>query len=139
MLPTLKYTQELTVISCCKCGMDFAAPEDWRQERVRDHAWFYCPNGHQQHYTGKSEAEKLREQLETEKRNAAFWRERKQEQERAAELARRQRDAYKGHATRLKKRVAKGKCPQCSCTFVNLAAHMKKQHPDYAQGEENDG
>lgn len=137
---TMTVTRRLTSETCCRCGIEFAMPEDFRQELLKDRSRsFYCPSGHGQSYTGKTEAQQLREKLETEQRNAAFWRERKLAEEKARERAERQRDAYKGHATRLKKRVAKGRCPCCSSTFVNLAAHMTKRHPDYAETGVSDG
>ena len=121
----------LVTEECISCGVLFAIPV-FLQDRLKDtHRNFYCPNGHSQHYVGKTEAQELAEKLETEKRNATFWRERTKVREAERDRAEHQRDAYKGHTTRLKKRVAKGRCPCCSSTFVNLEAHMKKRHPDY--------
>ena len=40
--------------------------------------------------------------------------------------------AYKGHLTRVKRRVGNGVCPCCNRTFKNLADHMTTKHPDYA-------
>jgi hypothetical protein len=134
----VNYNTTLTTEECISCGVMFAIPVSL-QARLKDtHRNFYCPNGHDQHYVGKTEEEKLREKLETEQRNVEFWRKQKQNEEQRAARAEHQRDAYKGHTTRLKKRVAKGKCPCCSNTFVNLSAHMAKRHPDFG-ADNSDG
>lgn len=127
----VNYGTTLVTEECVDCGVLFAIPVSLQNKLKETHRNFYCPNGHDQHYVGKTEAQQLAEKLETEKRNTAFWREREQTQREYREHAEHQRDAYKGHTTRLKKRVAKGKCPCCSNTFVNLRAHMAKQHPDF--------
>src|SRR6266699_806086 len=106
----ITYSRTMYVMNCCRCGIEFGVPNEWDTKRREDHGSFYCPNGHQQSYQGKTEAEKLAEKLETEKRSVTFWREEAKRQEDSKALARRQRDAYKGHATRLKKRVVKGQC-----------------------------
>lgn len=131
----ITYTETLTLIYCANCGMAFGITEDYEDRRRKDHASFYCPRGHSQSWSAKSEEEILREKLEAAKNSEQWWRDRSKREEEAKETARRQRDAYKGHTTRLKKRVAKGKCPCCSATFVNLASHMTKRHPDYVQEE----
>ena len=48
---------------CYLCGIVFAVPADWQQNRRNDHKGFWCPNGHQQSYREASEAEVLRRQL----------------------------------------------------------------------------
>lgn len=135
---TLDYTETVTIIDCPQCHMEFGIPRNFEKRRRDDHKSFYCPQGHTQYFPEKSEAEKLKEQLETARNSEEFWRVRSKREEEAKELARRQRDAYKGHTTRLKRRVAKGKCPSCSSDFPDLAAHMAEAHPEYA-GVEADG
>lgn len=134
-MATQTYSETLTLLHCSHCGIPYGLSRSFEARRREDHQSFWCPSGHSQYFPQKSKAEELEEKLESEKRNSAWWRARKMEEEKAAEHARRQRDAYKGHTTRLKKRVAKGKCPCCSSTFVNLRSHMTKQHPDYVQEE----
>ena len=47
----LRITQPFEVIYCCTCRMPFAVPADIRaQWRADGDNWFYCPNGHMQHY-----------------------------------------------------------------------------------------
>jgi len=59
-----------TEVTCNNCGMTFGVPERWNEAQKRTHATFYCPNGHNLHYPGKSdleqkdaEIERLREDL----------------------------------------------------------------------------
>lgn len=87
--------------------------------------WFYCPNGHQQHYS-KSEAQKLREQLETRDREL---RKSKCEtlNERNAKLA---VEAEKAKVERKLARVKRGVCPCCNRSFNNLQRHMATKHAD---------
>jgi hypothetical protein len=138
---TLTYTQELTVVSCCSCGVDFAFPEDLRQKFLNDRdRWFYCPNGHRQHYTGKTEAEKLREQLEAERRRVAYREEQIEAEREAREHAEAQARGYKGAMVQARKRSAKGVCPAPGCkrSFVDVAKHVATKHPDLVdQAEEH--
>lgn len=50
-------------LNCCNCGMTFAVPNDFNNRRLADHGRFYCPAGHGQSYTGKTEEQKLRDRL----------------------------------------------------------------------------
>lgn len=125
-------------LQCCaaQCGIVFWVPTEWARERRRDHVWFYCPNGHHQHWPQKSETEKLREQLAREKHNAeqtqARMRDDLQRERRARTVAERQLSAARGQVTKIKNRVGKGVCPCCSRTFANLQRHMQGQHPDWS-------
>ena len=128
----LNFTQQYTVGYCCHegCGIAMVIPaqldREWRNNTARS---FYCLNGHSQHYTGKSEAEKLKAQLEVKER-ALEW-------ERArVKRAEKQVSVFKGKVTRIKNRVGNGVCPCCNRTFQNLMAHMKTQHPAYAKETE---
>lgn len=53
-------------LACCHegCGeiivVHKAVANRWRET----HEWFYCPAGHRQHFTGKTEAERVREELQ---------------------------------------------------------------------------
>lgn len=55
----------MTAIICYKCGVRFEVPDNWHANRLKDHETFWCPNGHTQSFLAKSEAEKLKEQLES--------------------------------------------------------------------------
>jgi septal ring factor EnvC (AmiA/AmiB activator) len=129
---TMNETVVLYVQGCITCGVVFAIPKDLDDRLRETHKNFYCPSGHRQHYTGDSDAEKLRKQLDTEQR-----RRRNVESELTGE---RQEHRYtqhslratKGATTKLKRRISKGVCPCCQRTFANLHKHMAGQHPGYA-------
>lgn len=117
---------ETKTITCCAagCGIPFAVPEHWYDKRREDHTLFYCPNGHSQHFSGATEAEKLRRERDNLKQQMA----RVEDEKRLAE-----RKLAQAVATtkRIKKRASAGNCPCCKRTFSNMAAHMKTQHPEF--------
>lgn len=119
-------TSVLTQMKCGECGIDYAMPEFLYQARLVDHHSFYCPNGHNRHYpAGKTEVEKLREQLA----DVQAARDHADQQRRAAEAnVERLRKAEK----RTKKRAAAGVCPCCQRTVSQMARHIKTKHPEYA-------
>ncbi len=122
------YCGTLAVIDCCRCGVPFGVPEYLDQKnREENDRWFWCPNGHKQHYT-KSEVRRLREQLDKERKRLKTMRT-------ARDSAKRQASALKGVVTRTKKRIGKGVCPCCNRHFVNLGRHMAGQHPEYADSK----
>jgi hypothetical protein len=122
----------LDLISCYKCGVVWGMGRELNNERHRDKGTFYCPNGHAQHYT-KSTEETLRAEIERQKKFKEYaWAAQKAAQEQA-EHERRSKNAYKGHLTKIKKRIANGVCPCCNRHFENVMRHMKGQHPDYVK------
>lgn len=110
-------TQPITfhVEECCACGVVFAMTQEFYNARwaEKERGEFYCPNGHSQHYVGKSDKQKARE---AEARYLA-----EVDQRKAAERE------LKRHRTRAKG----GACPVCKRSFVQLARHVKTQHPDF--------
>ena len=104
---------------CCACGIKFGIPLQIQKNLRESHKSFYCPNGHGQSYTGKSEAEKLRDELKRKEAEMA-----KVVEEKWNERAR------ADQAERKLKRVHKGTCPCCNRSFQNLANHMKTKHPE---------
>jgi hypothetical protein len=134
-MSTTTLSLTFTHLTCCyaECGLTFAAPESWVTCRRNDHAWFYCPNGHVQQFSGKSEAEKLRAELADAERAKKYWVDRTSEERGRVMERERTIRTMKGHTTRLKKRVAAGVCPCCKRTFQDLAHHMHGQHPTYSE------
>lgn len=137
---TIAVEQKLITEECCYagCGVLFAMTEEFVRERRKDHQWWYCPNGHQQQYSGKNEAEQLREKLEEERRQrqsaeqrVAMWQDEAREAEERAKRERNRANGYKGHATRITKRAKAGVCPCCNRSFENLRRHMSTQHPQF--------
>jgi hypothetical protein len=123
-MPTLNYTEALTIVHCT-CGIAYAIPNELNQQLL-DHCGegrgtksVYCPNGHQWHYAGKSAEERIREAEQRTKAVRDLL---------AAEE--RSHAATKGKVTKLKKRVEAGVCIHCKRSFVNLARHMQSKHAD---------
>ena len=107
----------LVTEECCKCGVLFGLSNRHKEELVKSHDWFHCPNGHSQHYTSESDAE----------RNARLLRE-EQERHRRTIARANEAEAAEQKLTRKLKRVQRGVCPECNRTFSNLAQHMKCKH-----------
>jgi len=126
-------TVKLVVEICCNCGIPFAIPKALRENALADHSVsFYCPRGHSQHFIGKTEEEKLRDQLAAASRRAEMAEGSARRQRERADSAERSASAYRGQATRMRKRIGNGVCPCCHRHFVNVERHMAGQHPGYA-------
>jgi hypothetical protein len=127
----MQRTLDLVVIQCGECGMEFGVPNHWHTNKLNSHEAFWCPNGHCRAFTGKSEAEKLRDQLTAERakldqaKAEANW----ERRERAA--AERREAAAKGQVTKLRKKAADGLCPCCDRHFADLQMHLASKHPDF--------
>ena len=106
---------------CCNCGMPFAMTEDFHDRRRNDHELFYCPYGHEQYYSGKSNEEKLKERLAQEQARSM------KAENKAGKISR----SY----SKMRKRIANGVCPCCNRTFQNLLSHMKTEHPEFADSK----
>lgn len=130
---TLLDTSTLVIEECCECHTRFAMTTDLNTQRRDDHKLFYCPNGHSQYYSGKSEKERLREELEREKRRRG-WSEASltatRDQLQASE---RSRAALRGHLTRARNKIANGVCPVGNCRrhFDNVQEHIATEHPQW--------
>lgn len=130
---------DLIIMTCPCCGITYAMPQMLQAnayDRGKREIVWYCPNGHELGYNGKSEDEKKAERLERQLRL---------EREPAARLAA-QRDqakaeakAHKGRATRFKNdrdkertKATAGVCPADGCKrhFTNLDRHMASEHPE---------
>jgi hypothetical protein len=125
---TYTYTGSVVVEACCACGIDFGMSRGLYDARRKDHGTFYCPNGHAQHYTAKSDEELLREE---QKRNMQLRGLLTDERDQHHKTERRLQ-ATRGVVTRTKRRIAQGLCPCCHEHFGNLERHIAKQHPDYS-------
>lgn len=109
--------------TCISCGVVFAFATGLYEElkRKRGVKKFYCPNGHNMWYTGKTDETKLREA------EAAL--QAKDDQLRAAI---REGDQARQETLRIRQRISNGVCPCCTRSFGDLRRHMSTQHPDYA-------
>lgn len=111
---------------CCECGVAFAMTSDLYEQRLKDHASFYCPNGHQQHFVGKTAEQQRIEALEAEVARHRQSREWAEQQAKGANIA---AGIAKGRLRRVIDRVHAGVCPHCNRTFKQLVQHMKAKHP----------
>lgn len=129
---TINVGVQMVVEDCITCGVPFAFPTELRQQRMDDHKRFYCPNGHDMVFTGKSDAQKLREAqeaLDSERRRHDATRDLLRHEERSHATTR-------GHVTRKKRELAKtkaGVCPVDGCHrhFTNLERHIATKHPGF--------
>lgn len=122
---------------CITCSVRFGVPIGFTANRRKDKGRFFCPNGHGMSYT-QSESDVLRRERDRlvqekarieEERDAAL---RAQQRERAQrKSAERSAVAYRGVATRLKKKAGAGQCPCCKKQFAELAAHIELAHPEF--------
>lgn len=119
---------------CCNCSVAFCMTTTLRNERLEDRKLFYCPNGHAQHYTGKSQDQQRIEALELEVRNkelaltsARTSREWAEKRAKGANIA---AGMARGALRRTIARVHAGVCPHCNRTFRQLARHMTSKHSE---------
>lgn len=132
MSAVLDFNQRLHTLTCPTCGMVFAVPVYWRQQRQEAKDWFYCPNGHPQRFT-ENEIDLLKKQLEQEKRNSEWWKNSAASKDSQLKGANIQLGKVKAKLKRTEIRVAHGVCPCCNRSFTNVARHMKTKHPDYVE------
>lgn len=122
---------ETTLVTedCCNCGMTFAMPIEFKERKLKkrniaSEKTFYCPAGHAQHYLGETEETMLRRERDRLQQQVA-------QHDDEIDYQRRSARAYKGQATRLRRRAKAGVCPCCNRTFKQLAAHMANKHPGF--------
>lgn len=124
---SVQVAHELSLITqdCCNCGVVFAMPESlYKRARESDQVWFFCPNGHQQHFT-RTEIQRLRDKLDEQTREAT------RQSERALQ-AEKQAEAIRIKLSNLKKRIKNGVCPCCKRSFQDVVRHIATKHPEYA-------
>lgn len=127
----ISLTVEMKVLTCCHalCGMVFAVPKWWEISRRQDHSWWFCPNGHTQHFGGESDSEKaIRLQKKAELDAQASINEARH----AQLVAEKERDSAIRSKRKIERRISKGVCPCCNRTFEDLHRHMSTKHKDYA-------
>lgn len=120
-------------ITCCHegCGCVFAVTEQMKAILHSDpNRWFYCPNGHRQHFTESTEDRLRREVREERQRRETAERDR-DACDRMYRSAERGKAIIQGKHRKLKERVAAGLCPCCNRPFANMLAHIHNEHPEY--------
>lgn len=130
MIKEQAYQRTVTVtlepVTCCRCGTSFGISSTLYSHLKNNHNYFYCPNGHSQHFISETEEEKLKRQLQWQKEHNEWLS--KANKKKEAQIR-----GLKGSVTKIKKRVGKGACPCCNRHFVNLERHMSCKHPDYSE------
>lgn len=111
-------------LTCSSCGVRYSLPDHMEKARREDHDTFWCPNGHGQHFPGKTEKEKRIEALELE-----IFEDRKWHHERFRELV----------ADRDAERALARTCPMCGekpaarlrvqeNVLARMADHLRDEH-----------
>ncbi len=121
---TITRSIELEEHTCGTCGIEFAVPKYWIENRRRTAGSITCPNGCRRSWN-KSEADLVREQL------AEVQRQLTAAKCNAMEMDRLRAIAVKNEAESKRKvmRAESGVCTCCNRSFQNLARHMKTKHP----------
>lgn len=130
-----EWVHTISIHDCCTCGGPIALTLDQQRSLRKSHKSFYCPMGHEQHFAGKSNEERLKEQLEAANARAEANMARARAAEDATQRAEYRERAQKAAKTRIKNRVGKGVCPCCNRSFADLARHMASKHPGFASEE----
>lgn len=115
--------------SCYSCGVTFWMEGEYYNGRLADHRTFYCPNGHGQQFTGETEAARFKRLFKSAEDRANRARH-------EADQAEASRRAWKGQATRLRRRVIAGHCPFCDTDVAQLAWHIEHKHRDIQSNDE---
>lgn len=114
---------------CCTCGVPFFIPYELQRNLIqkKDSAHFYCPNGHKLNYTGPTEAQRLRKELEDHKRSCEATKTRLRE-----EIAKREKlETILGRVDRQPiTRPSKQPCPHCGKHYRYVKLHIKNKHKD---------
>lgn len=130
----------LVTETCCNCGVLFAMPDDLRDKLLGNRGpggrHFWCPNGHEQWYLGKSEAQLQRERADGLARRLEGLHTQLTHEADQRQAAERSARALKAVNTRTRRRIADGVCPCCRRSFTDLARHMSSQHPNYAGSDD---
>lgn len=126
--------EAVLVVRCCsECSVLYAIPERLSRDAERDpDVDWYCPNGHGQHIPGKTEEEKLREELEREQNRRANLRARLDQTEAELRGTKAARTRFRNERDVLRQRGGAGVCPHPDCHrhFTNLERHVASKHPE---------
>ena len=110
-------------------------PSNRLRKSREDGAEFFCCNGHQSVFA-KSEVEKLKAEVERQKKLCEWANQSAKAAREREEQADRRTAAARGQLTKIKNRVGNGACPCCRRSFTNLQRHMASKHPSFKDGTE---
>lgn len=126
-------TTSFRFYDCWVCGIPFGLSVGFVEAATRQHKGFNCPNGCDLRF-GKSKADKLREELNSEMDRRVRAERRADRNYELTQTLERSRSALRGQVTKIKKRVGRGVCPCCNRHFTDIERHMKSKHPDFKNG-----
>lgn len=123
-------TINFSLVHCYLCSTPFYMTTSLNKRRREDGKNFWCPNGHDQHYT-ESDVQRLEKELKSSNRLKDHYRETAERNRMDRERVERRLTAMKGQVTKANNKLKKGVCPCCDQHFPDLENHIKSQHPDF--------
>lgn len=130
---TYPITVKLVVWECPSCGIVYGIPRHFVDELRSNGGHYYCPNGHHLSWD-ETDADRERKKREAAERRAEQAEQAARYQRERAEREERSARAFKGHLTRIRKRISEGVCPVPGCRrsgFVKVRAHIASKHPGW--------
>lgn len=124
---------ELETKACAVCGVLYAAPALLFEKKFQNGGDWYCPNGHNLHFV-----ETVKQKLERERREHEATRDLLEHEQRSHARTRGEVTKLRRKITAIEQRIANGVCPCCNRTFKQVAAHMKRKHPEFVAELERD-
>lgn len=129
----IDYTSQMEVVNCHNCGGTYALSARFLKtcrDAGQDKSW-NCPYCKKGTVFGKSQADQLREQLNSQRQQTQYQREEKERYLQQRDAANRSTYALRGVVTKKKQQLARvqnGVCPCCNRHFKNLERHMENKH-----------
>lgn len=126
---TVAYSGQLS-IETCWCGMVHGVPVELVQHQRRQFddglkpRDIYCPLGHAWVPAGKTGLARERDARRRAEASLTAMRDQLYAERKA-------HASTKGKLTKTRKRAQAGVCPCCKRSFVQLARHVRSQHPDF--------
>ena len=95
---------DMEYVACpaSKCGGQWLPESKVRQLR-ESHEAFYCPSGHSQWFSGQSEADKLKAEIERLKKERDYWLKKYEEHVEKYRAEWRSKNALRGVITKMRK------------------------------------
>ena len=62
-----------TLVTCGACGVQFSMPDNLFNQRQEDRKSWYCPNGHERCFAGKTDLDKADDKIAVLKNDVAWY------------------------------------------------------------------
>ena len=102
-----KMEVNISRITCADCGVTFWLTDSHKSRLEDSHETFSCPNGHNNYYPGKNDAEKMQEKLDQQEEKRKECSENLENERLRNEELRKSINGYKGMLGRYKKEKGK--------------------------------